>query len=317
MSADSPVGLNRLDDDLDITDLRSTWRIEAPKPGPQKACLTVLNGALVGRSFPVEPGRMVIGRGEDCDLVLNDEGVSRRHALILAAPDGSVTVKDLDSTNGSTVNGKPCAMRELIGGERLQFGSRTVFKFELRDSIEEKLANYLYDSAIRDRLTGVYNDHHLREQLASEFDWHQRHKVPLSLIFLDIDHFKTVNDDYGHLGGDEILRQVARRVQRETRDSDLFARYGGEEFACLLRRTPLATAATLAERMRRAVAATPVALGSERDARAIGITLSAGVAQTNRGTRTPEELIAAADRRLYEAKAGGRNRVAPALLSRP
>lgn len=295
----------------DTTDFRQTWRSRA-KTGPRTAYLTVLNGSLVGRTFQVGSGRLFVGRADDCDIVLTDDGVSRRHALLVATPDGKVMVEDLHSTNGTSVNGTLASLRVLQGGERLQFGSDTVFKFEFRDAIEEQFATYLYESATQDRLTGVHNERYFREQLHAEFSWHLRHKVPLALIFLDVDHFKHVNDAYGHLAGDNILRELARRCHAEVRAEDLFARYGGEEFACLLRQTTASAAARVAEKMRRAVEAEPFAAGSETGQRTT-VTISAGVAQIHGRTKGPEGLIAAADRMLYQAKSSGRNRVAPSF----
>ena len=136
----------------------------------------------------------------------------------------------------------------------------------------------------------------------------------MSIIFLDLDHFKRITEDYGHLTGDEILRQAATRILGEKRDEDMFARYGGEEFACLLRRTPLPAATVIAERMRRAVAGTPFQIHGTNDSHIV--TLSAGVAQTEKHMRSYDELIDLADRRPYEAKSGGRNRIVPAVFGK-
>jgi two-component system, cell cycle response regulator len=292
------------------TFLRPDWPAVAPSADePRNAYLTVLNGKLVGRTYRIGAGRLILGRADDCDIVLDDEGVSRRHALFVVTPDRKVTVEDFGSTNGTLVEGKLVSVRELRGGERLMFGSDTVVKFEFRDSIEEDYATYLYESATRDRLTGVFNERYLREQLELEFTWHHRHCLPLSLIFLDIDHFKSINDVYGHLAGDEALKQVAQRCHAASRGEDVFARCGGEEFACLLRRTPLRAAVTRAERMRCAVENTSfrfIVRGEEHFAR---VTISAGVALLNDYTPTAEALIAEADRYLYAAKNAGRNRV--------
>lgn len=275
----------------------------------RNAYLTVLNGPFVGRTYRLVNGRLMLGRAPDCDIVLDDEGVSRRHALFVIDADGKVTLEDLGSTNGSRVNGETQTLVELHGGERLSFGSDTLYKFEFRDSIEEHYATHLYESATQDHLTGVYNERFLRDQLRVEFAWHKRHRRPLALIFLDIDRFKYVNDRYGHLGGDRILRQVAERCQGLVRAEDVFARYGGEEFVCLLRDTPLAEAVDLAERMRSAVATESFEFGDAAKPRATNVTISAGVAAIDDGLESPDHLLALADERLYRAKKSGRNRV--------
>ena len=297
----------------DTTDFRATWRSRKRTNASRTAYLTALNGGIVGNTFRIGSGRLFIGRADDCDIVLNDDGVSRRHALIVATPDGKVEVEDLHSTNGTSVNGTLCALRVLNGGEHLQFGSETVFKFEFRDSIEEKYVTHLYESATQDRLTGVFNERYFREHLHTEFARHERNQLPLSLIFLDIDHFKLINDQYGHLAGDEVLKLVARRCLGEIRDADIFARYGGEEFACLLRETTLTAAVEVAENMRQAVAGMPFETSSEAGDATIAITISAGVAQMHGRTQEPNALIEAADHMLYQAKKSGRNGVAPVL----
>lgn len=282
------------------------------EPPVRNAYLTVLNGPFVGRTYRLVNGRLMLGRAPDCDIVLDDEGVSRRHALFVVNTDGNVTLEDLGSTNGSLVNDEAQTVAELQGGERLSFGSDTLFKFEFRDSIEERYATHLYESATQDHLTGVYNERFLRDQLRVEFAWHKRHQRPLALIFLDIDRFKYVNDRYGHLGGDRILRQVAERCQELARAEDVFARYGGEEFVCLLRDTTVAEATDLAERMRASVATALFEFGDAAKPRATNVTISAGVAEIHADLEFPEQLLGLADERLYLAKKSGRNRVVSA-----
>lgn len=279
------------------------------EPPVRNAYLTVLNGTFVGRTYRLVNGRLMLGRAPDCDVVLDDDGVSRRHALFVVSADGRVMLEDLGSTNGSVVDGKTQSMIELTGGERLSFGSDTLYKFEFRDSIEERYATHLYESATLDHLTGVYNERFLRDQLQVEFAWHKRHGRSLAIIFLDIDRFKYINDCYGHLSGDRILGKVAERCQDVARTEDVFARYGGEEFVCLLRETALAEATDLAERMRVSVATKAFSFGDAGNPRATNVTISAGVAEIAAEFERPEQLIGLADERLYLAKKAGRNRV--------
>jgi two-component system cell cycle response regulator len=173
----------------------------------------------------------------DGDVVLDDEGVSRRRTLFICGADCTVIVEDLGSTNGTSLNGELQTISKLSGGERSMFGSDTIFKFEFRDAIEEEDATNLYGSATQDHLTGVFKERFLHDQKAAEFAWHQRHEKPLCVIFVDIDHFKQINDKYGHLVGDQILRELAKRCLGASRTEDIFARYGGKEFTCLLRET--------------------------------------------------------------------------------
>lgn len=299
----------RLPDDTTIA-----GRLRTAEPGDdpvdvRNPYLTILNGAFVGRTYQLGPGRLIVGRATDCDIALEDSGVSRRHALLVSTAQRSVSVEDLGSTNGTMVDGARIEVRELRGGERLQFGSGTVFKFEFRDSIEERFVSYLYESATRDHLTGVFNERFLREQLRVELAWHRRHTEPMSLILIDVDFFKKVNDEHGHLVGDTVLRQLASRCQGACRLEDVLARYGGEEFACLVRQTNTRGAVVLAERMRRVVEAAPFQHGRSGRGPSVQVTISLGVAELKAGMAEPEALIEAADRLLYRAKQAGRNRV--------
>jgi diguanylate cyclase (GGDEF)-like protein len=294
------------------TYLRPNWPADAPKsPELRTAYLTALNGKLLGRTYRLGSGRLFVGRADDCDIVLDDDGVSRRHALFVATPDQKVMLEDLGSTNGTLIDGRLANVCELRGGEHLQFGSDAVFKFEFRDSLEERYATYLYESSTQDRLTGVFNARYLRDQLDLELAWHRRHRAPLSLIFLDIDRFKEINDEFGHLIGDEVLKKVAMECHAASRNEDVFARYGGEEFACLLRQTSAHAAIILAERMRAAIAECPFRVAISGRVQAIQVTISAGVATLAGDATTPDTLLADADRYLYAAKDAGRNRVEP------
>ena len=211
MQTDSAIDTEKKPVEQERTTSRPEWNSLKAAAEQRNAYLTVIHGSLVGRTYRLGSGRLFLGRAADSDVVLDDDGVSRRHALFVSAADGKIMVEDLGSTNGTLVNGKLCSVQELHGGDRLQFGSESVFKFEFRDRLEERYATYLYESATQDHLTGVFNERFMRDHLHAEFAWHSRHAAPLSLIFLDIDHFKSVNDQYGHLAGDEVLKQVALR----------------------------------------------------------------------------------------------------------
>lgn len=156
-----------------------------------------------------------------------------------------------------------------------------------------------------DGLTGIFNRSHLETRLAAEIERHRRYRRPMSIMLLDVDHFKAVNDVHGHLAGDEVLRQLALLIGNHLRSADLLARYGGEEFVVLLPETDAPSAAGVAEKLRALVEC----CGFEHDGEAISITTSAGVASLDAGTGTPDEILKAADTALYRAKELGRNRV--------
>jgi diguanylate cyclase (GGDEF)-like protein len=177
----------------------------------------------------------------------------------------------------------------------------------LTDALEEKLQRSLYESSVRDALTGAYNRKHFNERLASEVSYAVRHVTPLALLLLDIDYFKRVNDEHGHLAGDQVLRELAGVIMCTIRAEDMFARYGGEEFAVIARGSDARGAVALAERIR-GVAET---LAVDFEGLTLRVTISVGVATLScaGGSKNVNALIARADEHLYEAKLHGRNRV--------
>jgi two-component system, cell cycle response regulator len=160
--------------------------------------------------------------------------------------------------------------------------------------------------AVTDGLTGLYNHRHLHERLSLEVERSQRSGLPLSLLMLDVDHFKQFNDTFGHPAGDEVLRQLARVLNDTRRANDVVARYGGEEFAVILVDTAKFTAAKVAERVRERIAGHDF---SEAAQRAGNISVSIGVATFPDDGADAEGLVRAADTALYAAKRAGRNRV--------
>ncbi len=160
-------------------------------------------------------------------------------------------------------------------------------------------------AGMTDGLTGVHNRRYFDHRSLIEFSQAVRHRYPLACLFLDIDHFKAINDGHGHPAGDEVLRQVGGLIQRSLRTGDLAARYGGEEFVVLLPRTDLAGAREVAERIRLMVQEAPFVMP---EGGTVGATLSAGLAMLSAEATSFAELLSAADRALYEAKRAGRNR---------
>lgn len=167
----------------------------------------------------------------------------------------------------------------------------------------QALHDELREQSTHDALTGLYNRRYLEKTLGRELIVAERHGHPVSVIMGDLDHFKAVNDGYGHLGGDEVLRVFGELMKRHARGSDIYCRYGGEEFLLVLPQMAQDSAMERAEQLRSAMAAAPVPYGAEM----IAVTASFGVATFPRDGRTGDELIAAADRALYAAKAAGRN----------
>ncbi|MGB5984690.1 MAG: GGDEF domain-containing protein [Desulfobacterales bacterium] len=179
---------------------------------------------------------------------------------------------------------------------------------------ELKTANQkLRQMASRDGLTGIYNHRTFQKMLAQELAKAVRYQFPVSLILFDLDHFKQVNDQYGHPAGDQVLVSVCAKISELIRSTDIFARYGGEEFVLILPQTDLKGAVVLSERLRRGVEAMEVRSGQTK----IRVTISLGTVTNDPTSRTPEtqELVAAADKALYNSKRTGRNKFSVAQLS--
>jgi diguanylate cyclase (GGDEF)-like protein len=280
-------------------------------PGSRKhAFLLVLSGPQFGELFALDAGReLVIGRRDDCDVRLRDDGVSRRHATIAVAGEGAV-VKDLRSANGTWVEGKRAKEARLSNGARLHLGGHTALKFVWADELEARFQLKLAESALQDPLTGLYNRRHLEDRLGAELAACQRHGHPLALLMCDVDHFKRINDDHGHLAGDETLKMVAFVLRGAVRKEDVLARYGGEEFVVIARETGLDGAETLGERIRSAVERSRCSWQGQD----LGVTVSVGASVADGEDdpvpgRIERALVEAADRALYLAKQAGRNRV--------
>ncbi|HUH03642.1 MAG TPA: GGDEF domain-containing protein [Kofleriaceae bacterium] len=278
-----------------------------PAGDRQRAYLIVLMGANVGEMFPIEPGEVVIGRSNRAQIRIVDDGISRAHARISIRGD-EVFIEDLDSRNGTFIGGEPLTgTRKLANGDKIQLAGKVVLRLTYGDSLDESFQQAMYDSSLRDGLTGAFNKRYFNERLDSEYKYAERHREPLTLMMLDIDHFKPVNDEHGHMAGDHVLKLFATAMMSSVRNEDVFARYGGEEFAIISRAIPAESARVFAERLRRAAER----LGIEYEGKHIPLTVSIGVATyPDAVAASAVDLLSAADRALYWAKEAGRNRIA-------
>jgi two-component system, cell cycle response regulator len=278
-------------------------RARVPR-APQPASLVQYSGAALGRRYVLRAGLMQVGRVAQNDLVIADESVSRNHARLFVRDD-IVEVEDSGGVNGTRVNGKRIVeMAALHDGDIVEFGS-VHFKFFGSNSVESVFHDEMFRRATEDVLTGAFNRAALEDALGTVFSACRTQGGTLSVIFFDLDHFKTVNDTHGHGFGDVVLRQVAQTVRDVLREGDTLGRIGGEEFVVVLPECPLAQAAELAERIRMAV----MGLVVTHEGVSISVTVSSGVAQMLPEMETPQALVAAADALLYSAKESGRNRV--------
>jgi diguanylate cyclase (GGDEF)-like protein len=274
----------------------------------KKPCLTVLKGLYVGEVFQLEKKSILIGRERDCDIVVLEDGVSRKHAQILLE-ETKVLIQDLESTNGTYINGQKNSRVELQNGDKVQMGD-ILMKFSYQDAIDVGHQESMRDMAMKDPLTQIYNRRYFMDLFHREISYANRVQQPLSCMMFDLDHFKKINDTFGHQAGDYILRNVAQSVASQLRIYDAFARYGGEEFIIMLRTTTLANAAVLGERIREKIATTDFKFNGT----SIPVTISMGMAELNvNAMMTAEELLQETDTCLYEAKERGRNCIVSAL----
>ena len=280
--------------------------LDQAREGKKRAFVVVLSGDRMGEMFPLKEGdRTTIGRGLQTDVRINDEGISRTHALV-DGEGGDYFLSDAGSTNGTYANGKKVDRYNLQEGDKIQIGASSVLKFTYHDDFDEDFQRNLYESALRDRLTGIFNRGYFNNRLESDVAFALRHGKPLSLVMFDIDNFKQINDSMGHPTGDQVLKALADRVSATTRSEDIFARYGGEEFALICRDVDALRAARAAYRIMDIVGSHEF----ELDGRGQTVTVSLGVADLGMLVEpTAEALVEAADAALYVAKRNGRNRV--------
>jgi diguanylate cyclase (GGDEF)-like protein len=278
-------------------------------PGKRtRAVLTVVAGPTTGSVHTLRDSETIMGRGKEAHVRFDDGGASRTHARIVRAADGSWVVEDLRSTNGTFVDGRKIDRVELKSGDRIHIGPNIIVSFAILDAQAERITAQLYESSVRDPLTRAHNRRYLVERLASEIGYARRHEAPLGLILFDLDHFKRVNDTYGHLAGDDVLRDVSALVQRLIRVEDVFARFGGEEFVLLVRGVEHANLGRFAERLRSAVERLEIATEESL----IHVTISVGTSSLSElpeDDRSADGLLRLADDRLYRAKTEGRNRI--------
>jgi two-component system, cell cycle response regulator len=286
-------------DDTAVTDVNQP----VPSPGAND-CLVIIHqrSAGAGKHFKLGDAPTRIGREPDNEIVLDDPGVSRRHARLERRLQ-KVVVMDVGSKNGTLLNDRELTqVVELENGDRIKIGS-TIFKYLSAHDLESALHEQIYANTITDNLTQLHNRRHLDDELAREFSRSRRHQRPLSLLVIDIDHFKNVNDTHGHHVGDITLKAVSDAIRSSLRAEDVVSRFGGEEFVVLLPEATIDQAKATGEKLRALVAEKVVEF---RDVR-LSVTISVGCASLEDADADPAHFFERCDRKMYEAKAAGRN----------
>ena len=290
-----------------VDDAETTGETEAGPPSMRARLsphLMIMTGPSAGKLIPVD-GSVVIGRSRGADLQVEDNGVSRRHCRI-ARQGNKVIVEDLESRNGTIVNGTKVMRAVLEAGDRLQLGPELIVQLSMYDDREQTLARKLFESSTRDPLTSAFNRQYFGDRIEAEMAHARRHNTNLSVLMIDLDGLRAINDAHGRAVGDEVLRSVVETIERTVRTEDLFCRYGGDELALLIRE-PLAAATRTAERIRSRVESSRVSVNRKH----VQITASIGVAEIGEpgAQLTGEGLVAVAEKRLHRAKLMGKNQV--------
>jgi two-component system cell cycle response regulator len=282
-------------------------KVQVVKPAREagEACLVLIYppGPDMGKRFPLTRSEVVLGRGADCDIQVDRDSVSRRHARVYRTGD-TWTVEDLQSTNGSYVNDVPVTKSVLRDADFVKIGA-AIFKFLSGSGVEAAYHEEIYKMTIVDALTGAHNKRYFLEFLEREIARCARYRRPLSLLMFDIDHFKQINDKHGHLTGDYVLREMAKRLLQRVRRELLTAVAREQLLAAVLPETDLTGARTFGEQIRRIVSDTPF----EYEGDSFPVTVSVGVATVEGEDIDVSTFIKLADDNLYRAKREGRNRV--------
>jgi diguanylate cyclase (GGDEF)-like protein len=302
--------------ELTITQLRNDSKVSPANKLERRPVLITLRGELLATPIPLDRDLVSIGRALDADIRLNDSKASRLHAQISTDKTegpvgGRFTVKDLGSTNGTLVNGQLISETVLADGDKILIGDH-LFRFELLDEIDQEFQQQIHRLIGHDELTGLLTSKSFFTELRREAARAEEEGQPFCVLMMDLDHFKQVNDKYGHMAGSRTLQDIGVIIKASLRSGDVASRFGGEEFAAFLLDADYAQALVAAERVRRAVEAhgfSAAHMTAPESVTAFRITLSIGIAAFPDDAKDPIQLVEMADSALYRAKRNGRNTI--------
>jgi two-component system cell cycle response regulator len=288
-----------------ITDIKKALAAADEEAKKKPACLLVVGGDLNGSIFDLQLGENSVGRNPDCNIPLDFQGISRKHFSITLI-DNTATLQDLGSANGTFLNNQKIEVpMTLKRADMIKIGS-IAMKYLPQGDTERLTYDKLHEEANTDGLTKCYNKTYFNNALETEVKKSKVTGKPLTLIIFDLDHFKKLNDNYGHDAGDYVLKEKARLIRENgIRQGDVFARYGGEEFCILLPNTNLKQGFEIAERLRLLVAKHEFIYDGKR----LPVTASIGIADYRQGVNNGTDLFKRADSAVYKSKEGGRNQV--------
>jgi len=282
----------------------------------RRPALVFLRGELLAVPIPLERNEVTLGRALEADIRINDSRASRLHARITTERDEATgetryRLNDLKSTNGTLLNGKAIDQEFLQDGDKFEVGDQLI-RFAMLDEIDREFQHQIHRLLVHDELTGLLTSKSFFSEMRREAARAEAESMPFCVLMMDIDHFKEVNDTYGHLVGSETLEAVGAVIKSSLRAGDVGARFGGEEFAAFLLDADYAQGMIAAERVRSAIEKhefAAVRRGSSEEPRTHHMTISVGVASYPEDARDPIQLVEMADSALYRAKRSGRNRV--------
>ena len=293
-----------------------TFSGQLQRRGELRPALVFLRGELLAVPIPLERKEVTLGRALDADIRINDARASRLHARITTELDETTgepryRLNDLESTNGTILNGERVEQALLEDGDKFEIGDQLI-RFEMLDEIDREFQQQIHRLLVHDELTGLLTSKSFFSELRREAARAEAEKMPFCVFMMDIDHFKEVNDTYGHLAGSETLEEVGAVIKKSLRAGDVGARFGGEEFAAFLLDADYAQGLVAAERVRSAIEKhefPAVRRGASEEQRTHHISISIGVATYPEDARDPIQLVELADSALYRAKRNGRNQV--------
>jgi len=289
----------------------------APGSGRERRpALVFLRGELLAVPIPLDRDEVILGRALEADVRVNDARASRLHARINTERDQMTQevryrITDLGSTNGTLLNGLAVTEGFLQDGDKIVIGEN-MLRFDMLDEIDREFQQQIHRLLVHDELTGLLTSKSFFSELRREAARAELESLPFCVLMMDIDHFKEVNDTYGHLAGSQTLEDIGVVIKRALRAGDVAARFGGEEFAAFLLDADYAQGLVAAERVRAGIErhSFPASRRGTGDIeKTHQITISVGVASYPDDARDPIQLVELADSALYRAKRSGRNRV--------
>jgi diguanylate cyclase (GGDEF)-like protein len=306
---------NNNENDSDTIQLRVDSSISSVSNRERRPVLVCLRGELLATPIPLERDIVTVGRALEADIRLNDSKVSRLHAKITSelkpgSNEPLFRVTDLGSTNGTHVNGRPVRESVLNNRDKVAIGDH-LFRFEMLDKIDREFQQQIHRLIAHDALTGLLSSKSFFIELRREAERAELGNLPFCVLMMDVDHFKGINDTYGHLAGSRTLQDLGVIIKAALRSGDVAARFGGEEFAAFLLDADYAQAMVAAERVRKAVehhGFTALSQTTEQ-VQTFNVTISIGVACYPDDGKDPIQLIEMADSALYRAKRNGRNQI--------